>query len=443
MLHCAWHCLVGYIIGFPPPLFFHTHIQQQAFSKLAKKHENDLFVLWPEDMKRNEHLNNLELHAMSPDDFEEFMSAAKGTDPSTRLPPWLQDMTDCFKNKKEFTLKRHQAGVDHAINLKPGMEALYKKAYAMNPDQLAAVKKYIDELNTLFLVIVICPEGRLGGFLLEETSTSLSELARQDVKMNKQQEKIQEVLRELSNRKRSIGNHVMIARTIAAQGDTYVDKSEICRPMDRNAYPDRQCYKCQGMGHLADNPACKGKQIHSRLEQRQANDSRDGGNADRVWTQKDDPSGITAGKGEDLALGWGASPDPTEAGLISRSNLHYDFPTEKGAPWYNRWKSYFKRCTRSLGPHGPTTRTNVCRLPFTLPPRLRCTGPFSFHQPQATVRSQQHMACPPPPMAWPNPRVVSRLREEMSGFKHPPGKRSRNRPKGSSFRSLSLPNCWQ
>ena len=122
-----------------------TMVSARAFSKLAKKHENDLFVLWPEDMKRNEHLKNLELHAMSPDDFEKFMSAAKGTDPSTRLPPWLQDMTDCFKNKKEFTLKKHQAGVDHAINLKPGMEAPYKKAYAMNPDQLAAVKKYIDE----------------------------------------------------------------------------------------------------------------------------------------------------------------------------------------------------------------------------------------------------------------------------------------------------------
>ena len=45
--------------------------------------------------------------------------------------------------------------------------------------------------------------------------------------------------------------------------------------MELNAYPDRQCYKCQEVGHLAGNPACKGKQPHSRLEQRRFNDAQD------------------------------------------------------------------------------------------------------------------------------------------------------------------------
>jgi hypothetical protein len=60
------------------------------------------------------------------------------------LPKQYHEFVDVFKHKTDFKLPPHQS-VDHGINLKPGEEPPYKKGFPMNPEQLKAVKKYIDK----------------------------------------------------------------------------------------------------------------------------------------------------------------------------------------------------------------------------------------------------------------------------------------------------------
>jgi hypothetical protein len=83
--------------------------------------------------------------AMSPEDYEKFITNSVATDPKLKLPPEYYEFADVFKHKSEFTLPDRKPGIDHAINLKPGSEPLYKRGFAMNPTQLAAVKKHVDE----------------------------------------------------------------------------------------------------------------------------------------------------------------------------------------------------------------------------------------------------------------------------------------------------------
>jgi hypothetical protein len=112
---------------------------------MARKRKNETGVLWPEDLRDssagNEHLR---CFAISPEDYDKFMTQTEHVDPKVKLLPEYHDFDDVFKHKDEFKLPPHK-GVDHPINLKPGTEPPYKKAFPMNPAQLAAVKKYIDE----------------------------------------------------------------------------------------------------------------------------------------------------------------------------------------------------------------------------------------------------------------------------------------------------------
>ena len=118
-------------------------VSAAAFIKLARKRKHETGALWPEDLKdgRDEHLR---CFAISPEDYDKFMTQAEHVDPKVKLPEEYHDFTDVFKHKDEFKLPPHK-GVDHPINLKPGTEPPYKKAFPINPAQLAAVKKYIDE----------------------------------------------------------------------------------------------------------------------------------------------------------------------------------------------------------------------------------------------------------------------------------------------------------
>jgi hypothetical protein len=104
-----------------------------------------LDMLWPEDLDPMERDNHTQFCAMSPEDYEKFMTDKNKTDPLTKLPPEYHDLVDVFKHKTEFKMPEHRPGVDHAINLQPGTQPPYKKGFAYNPEQLAAIKKYIDE----------------------------------------------------------------------------------------------------------------------------------------------------------------------------------------------------------------------------------------------------------------------------------------------------------
>jgi hypothetical protein len=73
------------------------------------------------------------------------MNNKNKTNPKTKLPPEYHDLADVFKHKTDFTLPLHRPSVDYAINLEPGAAPPYKKGFAYNPEQLAAIKKYIDE----------------------------------------------------------------------------------------------------------------------------------------------------------------------------------------------------------------------------------------------------------------------------------------------------------
>jgi hypothetical protein len=72
------------------------------------------------------------------------MSKTEHVDPKLLLPPEYHDLEDVFKHKDEFKVPPYK-GVNYTINLKPGMEPPYRKAFLMNLEQLAAVKKYINE----------------------------------------------------------------------------------------------------------------------------------------------------------------------------------------------------------------------------------------------------------------------------------------------------------
>jgi hypothetical protein len=82
---------------------------------------------------------------MSLEDYDKFISDPNKTNPLTKLPPEYHDLVDVFKHKTDFTLLPHRPRVDYTINLQPGTQPPYKKGFAYNPKQLAAIKKYIDK----------------------------------------------------------------------------------------------------------------------------------------------------------------------------------------------------------------------------------------------------------------------------------------------------------
>ena len=153
--HCLDNCLVGHkpclisvdgrphtTLALPPSDLDICTISADAFIRMSKNPSNELGVLWPGDFNSDD--EHVQSFAMTPEDFDKFMHDHPTTDPRTKLPVEYHDFLDVFKNKKDFVLQPHRS-VDHAINLKPGTEPPYKKGFPMNPAQLAAVKKYIDE----------------------------------------------------------------------------------------------------------------------------------------------------------------------------------------------------------------------------------------------------------------------------------------------------------
>ncbi|KAM0691543.1 hypothetical protein Q7P36_007742 [Cladosporium allicinum] len=118
-------------------------VSADAFLRISKKKGYETAVLWPEDFSAdNEHA---QCFAMSPEDYDKFMTNTVKTDPQLKLPLEYHEFADVFKHKSEFTVLPHRPSIDHAINLKPGAKPPYKRGFAMNPTQLAAVKKCVDE----------------------------------------------------------------------------------------------------------------------------------------------------------------------------------------------------------------------------------------------------------------------------------------------------------
>ena len=154
--HCLKNCLTGHkpclisVDGRPqtavaPPTTDDLDvyaISADAFIRISKQRNNETAVLWPEDFSPDD--LHAQCFAMTPEDYDKFMKESPLTDPRTKLPLEYHDFIDVFKNKKDFVLQPHRS-VDHAIRLKPGTEPPYKKGFPMNPAQLQAVKKYIDE----------------------------------------------------------------------------------------------------------------------------------------------------------------------------------------------------------------------------------------------------------------------------------------------------------
>ncbi|KAM0708516.1 hypothetical protein Q7P35_005168 [Cladosporium inversicolor] len=117
-------------------------VSAYAFLMMTKNKKNEVGVLWPEDLDPKK--GHVQSFAMTPEDFEKFMNSQTKTDPLSKLPECYHEFIDVFKHKTDFELPPHQS-VDHGINLKPGKEPPYKKGFPMNPEQLKALKKYIDE----------------------------------------------------------------------------------------------------------------------------------------------------------------------------------------------------------------------------------------------------------------------------------------------------------
>jgi hypothetical protein len=128
----------------PDPDLAICGISADAFLRMAKNGNYETAVLWPEDFDSSlrAHVQNF---AMSPEDYDKFMTNSEKTDPRDKLPPEHHEFADVFKHKSEFTVPDHRPSIDHAINLRVGIEPPYKKGFPMNPTQLRAVKKYIDD----------------------------------------------------------------------------------------------------------------------------------------------------------------------------------------------------------------------------------------------------------------------------------------------------------
>lgn len=158
--HCVKNCL---ILNRPCPISVdgrgrtttaehpeHNHqdlnictVSADAFLRMSKRKGYETAVLWPEDFSpEDEHVQSF---AMSPKDYEKFMTNSVKTDPKLKLPPEYYEFADVFKHKSKFTLPDRKLGIDYAVNLKPGSEPPYKRGFAMNLIQLAAVKKYVNE----------------------------------------------------------------------------------------------------------------------------------------------------------------------------------------------------------------------------------------------------------------------------------------------------------
>jgi transposase InsO family protein/predicted aspartyl protease len=118
-------------------------VSADAFLRMSKRKGYETAVLWPEDFSPDD--DHAQCFAMTPEDYEKFMTNSTKTDPRLKLPAEYHEFADVFKHKSEFTLPERKPGIDHAINLKPGMEPPYKRSFAMNPTQLAAVKKHVDD----------------------------------------------------------------------------------------------------------------------------------------------------------------------------------------------------------------------------------------------------------------------------------------------------------
>lgn len=89
-------------------------------------------------------VEDVTISAISTADFDKFMGS-KHMDPVELVPQKFHEYLDVFSREKAEQLPPHRPGVDHEIQLQEGKEAPYFKSRNMSPQELTAVKKYIDD----------------------------------------------------------------------------------------------------------------------------------------------------------------------------------------------------------------------------------------------------------------------------------------------------------
>jgi hypothetical protein len=133
-------------------------VSSRAFMMMARRTNHKVMVInpardfdWTTEqrslLKRLAYLESSNLSKMSISDYDKFNKATEyltREQLQARLPPQLKDMHEVFNKRQANTLPAHTAH-DFKIDLKPGTTLPYKRPYGMSREELAAVKKYIDE----------------------------------------------------------------------------------------------------------------------------------------------------------------------------------------------------------------------------------------------------------------------------------------------------------
>jgi hypothetical protein len=129
-------------------------ITARAFCLIMDKPDHEVLILYPKDFARVDSIKakqEAKLSAISPQDYEEFMTKLHKEPPSLeeikkKIRPEYHDFIDRWDYKAAEKLQSHRPGVDHEILLQPGATPRAKAYVGANRQYTEIVKAYIDEM---------------------------------------------------------------------------------------------------------------------------------------------------------------------------------------------------------------------------------------------------------------------------------------------------------
>ena len=119
-------------------------VSAASFLKITQRKNHDFIIM---DRRDFDSTKRLSLSAVTSEDFEKFMRSKPPMPESEllrQLPERYHPWKHVFSKTLADVLPPHRP-TDHTIELKPDAKLPYKRPYNMSRDELAAVKKYIDE----------------------------------------------------------------------------------------------------------------------------------------------------------------------------------------------------------------------------------------------------------------------------------------------------------
>ncbi len=110
-----------------------------------KAKDIDIAMIGADAYRVNCHLKRVQVFAVSMRDiqYQAEKEARAETDPKSVVPQEYHDFLDVFSKKNSDTLSPHQK-YDHKIHLEEKKELSYAPLHKMSPEELNAVKRYLD-----------------------------------------------------------------------------------------------------------------------------------------------------------------------------------------------------------------------------------------------------------------------------------------------------------